>query len=82
MGKDASVMDHKTLGEIFQEISEEFSEMEPTNLDQLENTVLAAMYKLGSHLMDSKVADWNTQLHHKTCAKCGTKLTHKQKKDK
>ena len=73
-------MDHKTLGKIFQEISEEFSEMGPTKLNQLENKVLDAMYKLGSYLMDSKVADWNTQLHHKTCAKCGTKLTHKQKK--
>jgi len=73
-------MDHRTLGEIFQEISEEFSEMEPTKLDQLENKVLDAMYKLGSYLMDSKIADWNTQLHRKTCAKCGTKLTHKQKK--
>ncbi len=73
-------MNHKTLGEIFQEICEEFSEMEPTKLDQLEDKVLEAMDKLGSYLMDSKIAEWNTQLHHKTCAKCGTKLTHKQKK--
>jgi len=73
-------MDHKTLGEIFQEISEEFSEMEPTRLDQLEDKVLDAMDKLGSYLMDSRIANWNTQLHHKTCAKCGAKLTHKQKK--
>ncbi len=60
MGKGASVMDHKTLGEIFQEISEEFSEMEPTDLDRLEDKVLDAMYKLGSYLMESKIADWNT----------------------
>ena len=73
-------MDHKTLGDIFQEINDEFEDMEPTKFDQLADRVLAAMHKLGSYLMDSKIADWNTQLHHKTCAKCGTKLTHKQKK--
>lgn len=73
-------MDHKTLGDIFQEINDEFGDMEPANLDQLEDKVLDAMYKLGSYLMDSKIADRNTQLHHKTCAECGTKLTHKQKK--
>ena len=78
--KDAPIMNHKTLGKIFQEICEEFSEMEPTNLSELEDKVLDAMDKLGSYLMDSKIGDWNTQVHHKTCAKCETKLTHKQKK--
>ena len=73
-------MDNTTLGNIFQEISDEFTGMEPCSLDELEEKVLAAMHKLGSCLMDSKVSDWNTQLHHKTCARCGTKLTHKQKK--
>lgn len=73
-------MDHKTLGEIFQEISEEFSEMGPTDLDRLEDKVLDAMYKLGSYLMESKITDWNTQLRHEICAECGTELTHKQKK--
>ena len=68
-------MNHKTLGEIFQEISEEFSEMSPTNLDQLEDKVLAAMDKLGSYIMDSKIADWNTQVHHETCAKCETRAS-------
>ncbi len=55
-------MDHTTLGEIFQEIYDEFSDMEPSNLDRLEVKVLNAMYKVGSYLMDSKVLDWNTQL--------------------
>ncbi len=74
-------MDHKTLGDIFQEISNEFSEMKPTNLDKLENRVLNAMHKLGSYLMDSKIQDWNTQLYQDeqdTCGKCGSKLKHKQ----
>ncbi len=72
-------MDHKKLGDIFQEISEEFSEMEPTNLDELEDKVLDAMHKVGSYLMESKISDWNSELHQETCDKCGTKLQHKQK---
>jgi hypothetical protein len=72
-------MDHKTLEGIFQEIYDQFSEMEPTNLDELEDKVLDAMHRVGSYLMDSKIADWNTQLRHETCAECGTKLKHKQK---
>ncbi|MEK7397072.1 MAG: hypothetical protein AAB116_09060 [Candidatus Poribacteria bacterium] len=32
-------MDHKTLGDIFQEIFNEFSEMKPTNFDELEDKV-------------------------------------------
>jgi len=72
-------MDHKTLEDIFQEIYNEFSEMGPTGLDELEDKVLEAMQKLGSYLMDSKVADWNTQLRHETCGECGTQLSHKQK---
>ena len=80
-------MDHKTLGEIFQEIYQEiydeFSGMKPTSLDNLENSVLSAMQKLGSYfgsyLMDSKVEDWNTQIHKETCDQCGTKLKHRQK---
>lgn len=73
-------MNHKTLGAIFQEIIDEFSDMKPTNLDQLENRVLAAMDKLGSYLMESKISDWNDQVRHKKCPKCGTKLKHKKKK--
>lgn len=72
-------MDHKTLEDIFQEIYNQFSEMGPTGLDELEDKVLEAMQKLGSYLMDSKVADWNTQLRHETCGECGTQLSHKQK---
>jgi hypothetical protein len=73
-------MNNKTLGDIFQEINDEFTDMEPTNIDQLENRVLAAMDKLGAYLMESKITDWNTQIRHETCAECGTKLEHKQKK--
>lgn len=74
-------MDHKTLRDIFQEISSEFSEMEPTKLDELEDRVLNAMRKLGSYLMESKIEDWNMQLHQDkedTCKKCGVKLKNKQ----
>ena len=72
-------MDHKTLGEIFQGIYDEFSAMKPTSLDELEDKVLRAMQKLGSYLMDSKVEDWNTQVSKETCSHCGTKLKHRQK---
>ena len=72
-------MDHKRLGEIFQEIYDEFSGMAPTSLDRLENAVLDAMSKLGSYLMDSKVEDWDTQVRQETCSQCGTKLKHRQK---
>ncbi len=74
-------MDHKTLGDIFQEISNEFSEMESTKLDELENRVLNAMHKLGSYLMESKIEDWNMQLYQDkedTCKRCGSKLKNKQ----
>jgi hypothetical protein len=74
-------MDHKTLGNIFQEIFNEFSEMNPTNLDELEDKVNNAMRKLGSYLMESKIEDWNTKLHQdkpNICEKCGTKLKSKQ----
>ena len=73
-------MNYKSLGDIFQEINDEFGAMEPANLDQLEDRVLAAMRKLGSYLMESKITDWNTQVRHETCPECGTKLEHKQKK--
>ena len=43
-------MDHKTLEDIFQEIYNEFSEMGPTGLDELEDKVLEAIQKLGSYL--------------------------------
>ena len=72
-------MDHTTLEDIFQEIYDEFSDMEPTSLDELEQRVLAAMDRLAAYLMDSKVVDWNTELRHETCSDCGAKLEHKQK---
>ena len=74
-------MDHKTLGKIFQEILDEFSEMQLTSLDELEDKVLKAIRRLGSYLMEAKIEDWNTQLHQKKpdiCERCGTKLKHKQ----
>ena len=74
-------MDHKTLGDIFQELFDEFSEMNPTNLDELEDKVSNAMHRLGSYLMESKIEDWNTQLHQDnvdTCEKCSTKLKNKK----
>lgn len=73
-------MDHKSLGDIFQEIYTEFSDMQPTSLDQLEDNVLSAMQKLGSYLMESKVSEWNAQIVQETCDECGTKLKHRQKK--
>jgi hypothetical protein len=79
-GKDASDMDHKTLDNIFQEINDEFSEMKPTGIDDLESRVLAAMYKLGAYLMEKKVEDWSDQVRNETCPECGTKLEHKRKK--
>lgn len=72
-------MDHKTLGDLFQEIYNDFSDMAPTSLDELENSVLAAMRKLGSYLMDNKVSDWNVNVRHETCNQCGTKFKHREK---
>ena len=72
-------MDHKTFGEIFQEIYGEFSDMAPVSLDNLENAVLSAMQKLGSYLMDSKVEDWNSHVRQEICSQCGAKLKHRQK---
>lgn len=72
-------MNHKTLGDIFQEIYDDFSDMKPASLDQLENKVLAAMDKFGTYLMHSKITDWNSQTRHESCPECGTKLEHKNK---
>ena len=47
-------MDHKTLEDIFQEIFNKFSGMNPANLDELEDKVSNAMHRLGSYLMESK----------------------------
>ena len=43
-------MDDTTLGKIFQEISDDFTDMEPCSLDDLEDKVLTVIYKLGSYL--------------------------------
>ena len=45
-------MDHKTLGDIFQEIVVELSEMKPIELDELENEVKAVLRRLGECLME------------------------------
>jgi len=49
------MMDHKTLGEIFQEILAELSEMGPSNLDRLENKVRDVLRRLGECLMEWKL---------------------------
>ena len=41
-----------TIGQFFQDIISQFSDMSPTNMDTLENEVLDAIYKLGSLLME------------------------------
>ena len=41
-----------TIGQFFQDIISKFSDMNPTNIDALENKVLDAIYKLGSLLME------------------------------
>ena len=72
--------DHKTLGDIFQEIHNRFWDLEPTSLDELENAVLKAMDLVGSFLIHTTIERWNTQIRHETCPECGTKQKHKQKK--
>ena len=42
-----NTMDSKTLGDIFQGIIVEFSEMGPTELNAFENKVLDAIYRIG-----------------------------------
>lgn len=75
-----STKDHRTLGDIFQEIHNGFCDFQPTSLDELEDKVLKAMDLLGSFLMNTTIEAWNTQIRHETCAECGTKLKHKRKK--
>jgi hypothetical protein len=72
-------MDHTTLGSIFQEIVTQFSEMEPIELDQLEQKVLDAIYRIGACLMEWKLDDWNTQLREDTCHECGHKLENRSR---
>ena len=55
-------IDHKTLGDMFQEIIVEFSEMGPTELDTFENKVLDVIYRIGKGLMQWKLEEWNTEI--------------------
>jgi len=74
-------MNNKTLGDIFQEINNDFTEMGPTNLDELEDKVLRAMQKLGSYLMEKKIEDWNSLLYEEkqeSCKVCGSKQEERQ----
>ena len=72
-------MDNTTLGDIFQEIVTDFSEMKPTSLDDLEQNVLDAIYRIGSCLMEWKFSDWNTQLRQDTCQECGGSLENRKR---
>jgi hypothetical protein len=72
-------MDHNTLGDIFQEIVVEFSEMGPTNLDELEDRVLDAIYRIGACLMEWKFEDWNMELRQDKCDECSCKLENRKR---
>ena len=67
------MMDHKVFEDIDEEIYAEFPDMNPTSLDQLERSTIAAIQKLGSFLMESKIKDWNAQLVQETSDKSGNK---------
>jgi len=72
-------MDCKGLGEVFQEIIVELSEMGPTDLDELENKVRDAIRRLAECLMEWKLDEWNTQLRKEICPKCGSKLENRKR---
>jgi hypothetical protein len=72
-------MDRKTLGDIFQGIIVKFSEMQPTNLDELESETLDAIYRIGKGLMQWKFHEWDTELHKQTCSECGAKLENRRR---
>jgi hypothetical protein len=72
-------IDGKTLGDIFQEIIVEFSEMGPTELDAFESKVLDAIYRIGKGLMQWKFQEWDTELCKETCAECGEKLENRRR---
>jgi len=50
-----------TITEVFQDIISQFSNMKPTNLNELENNTLDAAYKVGNLLMEWKLSDWNNE---------------------
>ena len=68
-----------TIGQVFQDIINEFSNMNPAKLNILENKVLDSIYKLGSLLMEWKLSDWNDELKNDTCPKCNTKLENRKR---
>jgi len=72
-------MDHKTLGEIFQEIVVELSEMQPAKLDELGSKVKAILRILGECLMEWKLEDWDVELRKETCSECGSKLENRKR---
>jgi hypothetical protein len=61
-----NTMDSKTLGDIFQEIMVKFSQMQPTNLNELESETLDAIYRIGKGLMQWKFQEWNAELRKET----------------
>ena len=68
-----------TIGQVFQDIINEFSNMNPAKLDILENKVLDSIYKLGGLLMEWKISDWNNELKKDSCQKCNTKLENRKR---
>jgi hypothetical protein len=73
------MMDHNTLGEIFQEIIVELSEMGPTNLDTLEKKVREVLRRLGAGMMQWKLGDWDTELRKEICSECNSKLENRKR---
>ena len=72
-------MDRMTLGDIFQEILAELSEMEPTNLDELERKIREILRRLGECLMEWKLEDWDIELRKAVCSECGSKLENRKR---
>ena len=72
-------MDGKTLGDIFQEILAELSEMEPASLDELEKKVKDILGRLGECMMEWKLEDWDVELRKEICWECGGKLENRKR---
>jgi ribosomal protein L32 len=72
-------MDGKTLGDIFQEILAELSEMEPTSLDELEKKIKDILRRLGECIMEWKLEDWDVDLRKEICWECGAKLENRKR---
>ena len=67
-----------TIGQVFQDIILQLSDMKPTNVDTLENKVLDAIYQLGGLMMEWKLSDWNDDLKKDNCQQCNTKLQNRK----